>query len=425
LDSGRVDPNVADRFGWAALYAALDKGYPEVASLLISDAAVDLNVSGPSGCTPLQTAIECHFDEIAEMLIVSANDPSDVENADDKNASRGAACTRTRFLRSGGVNLNAVDESGRTALHCAAVGGRWEVTKLLLSNETVDVNVEDDDCMETPLHAAARHQQVGIAELLMANPKVNLNAKNGVGMTALHLSASSQRPGVARVLISSEKVDVNAKDDNGLTVLDHAAMSGLAELVDMLISNPRVDVAAAFNQAEFPQHSDLLQLALFESPDHRSRELPVAVKKHNLTPLHLAMLRGHRDVVAQLLMSVSQKLNMSVEDLYQQIPLHLALLFEFAEVVEFHVRRGGSRLRGDIKMTYKFGRTAFHVAAVVGRGDFMKLLLSSYGPDEDAEKKIDLATEDEYGRTALDIALRGNRSEIVVLLESELAAAEQ
>jgi ankyrin repeat protein len=425
LDSGRVDPNVADRFGWAALYAALDKGYPEVASLLISDAAVDLNVSGPSGCTPLQKAIECQFDEIAEMLIVSAKDQSGVENTDDRNALRGAACTRTRFLGSAGVNLNAVDESGQTALHCAVLGGRCEVTKLLLSNETVDVNVEDDDCMETPLHAAARRQHVGIAELLVANPKVNHNGKNGVGMTALHLSASGGRPGVARVLISSEKVDVNAKDDNGLSALDHAAMSGVGELVDMLISDPRVDVAAAFNQLEFPQHSDLLQLAAFESPNHRSRELAVAVKKHKLTPLHSAMLRGHRDVVAQLLMSVSQKLSMNVEDLYQQIPLHLALLLELAEVVEFHVRRGGSRLREDINMTDERRRTAFHVAVVVGRADFLKLLLSSYGPDEDAVKKAHLATEGEYGRTALDMARRGNRSEIVALLENELAAGGQ
>ena len=155
----------------------------------------------------------------------------------DAAGKKKGAVEEVKKLLKEGVDPNAVDKDGRTALHIAT---DIEVIKVLLASEKIDVNVRGNHFDRTALHeAAGKNDLEKVKALLAAGAKPNL--ANGAGYTALYELTDVKfrdvnfRAGkVADIRIVEALLDAGAKLDaklyNGQTLLHRAAMLGNVEL---------------------------------------------------------------------------------------------------------------------------------------------------------------------------------------------------
>ncbi|MHC4648880.1 MAG: ankyrin repeat domain-containing protein, partial [Planctomycetota bacterium] len=138
-------------------------------------------------------------------------------------------------LLTNGVEVNAKDYDGKTALGWAAYKGHTEIVKLLL-DKGADVNAKTNKGV-TALMLAAEQNHVEITKLLLAkdadiNAKTTDNGQTAL-MTALLVAAYTGDPEMVTILLE-KGADVNASTENGVTALLMAAQNGHTEVVKLL-----------------------------------------------------------------------------------------------------------------------------------------------------------------------------------------------
>lgn len=119
-----------------------------------------------------------------------------------------------------GVDINAKDEDGETALYRAVKVGEGAVAKLL--EHGADPNIKSDFSEETPLTQAVTLGSVPIVELLL-NDGADPNAQNGDEYTSLiiateNISNPDKRQDYERIieLLLNRGADTNLTDSSGL-----------------------------------------------------------------------------------------------------------------------------------------------------------------------------------------------------------------
>lgn len=100
-----------------------------------------------------------------------------------------------------GIDINNIDQDGRTALMYAAFNGHEDVVKSLLENDA-DVNISDN-----------------------------------FGRTALMFASSGPFPGTVKILLDSDAEIDMADTEEHFTALMYAAAEGQLEVVEILLQN--------------------------------------------------------------------------------------------------------------------------------------------------------------------------------------------
>jgi uncharacterized protein len=142
-----------------------------------------------------------------------------------------------RLLLGLGVDVNAKDKEGWTALLLATNRDRASVVQMLLDGGA-DVNATCD-CPGylsggwTALMIASREGRAGLAKMLVAKHAA-VDMRNNGGKAALALAASKGDAEVVRILLDAG-ANVNAQDDEGRTPLMQAASGGNLEVVRTLL----------------------------------------------------------------------------------------------------------------------------------------------------------------------------------------------
>lgn len=132
-----------------------------------------------------------------------------------------------KLLLDKGVDADAGNSSGATALHLAAKYGRLEIVKLLLAKNASVTAKENGGA--TPLHEAINAKEpanrVAIVKLLLEKG-ADVNAASGIGVTPLMLAYSVKpfEPELAAAIMAA-KPEVNAQDNAGKTALWHCVQS--------------------------------------------------------------------------------------------------------------------------------------------------------------------------------------------------------
>ncbi len=133
-----------------------------------------------------------------------------------------------------GVDVNAADGDGSTALHWAANSGDLALTKALLKAGASVKAVTRIGAM-SPLFMAARNGNPAVVEALLT-AGASANEANGNGTTILMIAAASGSAATVTLLLD-HGADPNAKDlTNEQTALMFAAARNSADAIRVLLA---------------------------------------------------------------------------------------------------------------------------------------------------------------------------------------------
>lgn len=121
------------------------------------------------------------------------------------------------FLKAG-MDINAKDNDGHTALMRALAYDNFEMVKLLIE-KGADINARDNDGY-TVLMLASSKKDIELSRFLIKKG-ADVNAANNAGETPLMLASLSSDFDTAQLLIK-KGADVNAKSNKGNTALKYS-----------------------------------------------------------------------------------------------------------------------------------------------------------------------------------------------------------
>lgn len=353
------DPALAgskdEKFGASALHWAALRGHQAIVGLLLAQGA-DVTLKNNDGETPLQVAERAKQEEVARLLRATGGPAAPAGGGSIFEAAKtGDAEGVRKLLAQGPALLNQGDVAfGATPLHWAALRGQADVAKLLLA-QGADVNVRNKDG-ETPLQVAERAKRSDVAQLLKSA---------GAPISGFVDAVRDGNLPRAKQLLAENRGLLNQKDAQfGATPLHWAALKGHADVVEYLVSQG-ADVQATNNNGETP-----LKVA---ERAKRNSVIPLLQSGHATAAADggavieaakrgdLAALRG---LVANNPRLVGEK-----DPQFGATALHWAALRGHAEVVEFLLAQGA-----DVRAKNGAGETALQVAQRAGRTEVVRIL---------------------------------------------------
>jgi ankyrin repeat protein len=167
---------------------------------------------------------------------------------------------------------------------------RGDAKALLLFFEAgIDVNARNSDGY-TALMAAAKNGQVEVVNKLLEQ-KANVDIKGYSGLTALMLAAENNRLSIVKTLLS-RNADPNLQDNNGWTALMKAVYRGNTECVLAIADRSRQEVNRGLLVAALMGHKETAKALLDRGAEIDSRA------EDGRTPLMLAASKGNTDLVS-------------------------------------------------------------------------------------------------------------------------------
>ena len=207
-------------------------------------------------------------------------------------------------------------------------------------------NAEDDDGL-TPLAIACQRGNTFAVERLLQEEDINVNTVDKQGSTALHEACEYGSNKIVK-LLCNKGAKISTADRDGVTPLHVACREGHSEVVkslllfghvqkDELISAADSQGSAAIHYAVESGVQSIVEALLLNGAD------PIAPKKNEVTPLHIAARGGHI-AIAGLLLQYKEQSHVDFNiiemiDREQNTPLQFAARHNQCEMIQYLVEK--------------------------------------------------------------------------------------
>ncbi|KAG0618802.1 hypothetical protein M758_4G092100 [Ceratodon purpureus] len=300
--------NCRDVVGRTALHYAARNGYADIVRELLAFSCVNPNVADGYGLTPLHLAVQNGHVNVACLLMGAHNI--------DLNCRSGVRTVRRpELLADGDLRMRLLfpvlsdDEPVElgvdvTPVHIAASGSHFEILSSLLSSRCVNLSAVDFRGF-TALHFAVAYGDIKVVKLLMDEPDIDLNGCDVEGRTPLLLSVVHCRLEVLEALLGDRTAIVHTPEHSlhlatrllGVATLHGSSHRAIAHfIIDCLEDSVRnfegCTESTLVHWAAKNGNAELMELVLSWKP-----EAVNAADKKKQTPLHLATIHGHTELV--------------------------------------------------------------------------------------------------------------------------------
>lgn len=221
----------------------------------------------------------------------------------------------------------------------------FKAVKLLLQ-KGANVNAEDNDGL-TPLAIACQRGNYFAVERLLQAEQIDITLVDNQGSTALHEACENGTGKIVEMLLKSG-AEISVADRDRVTPLHIACREGYTDVVKLLLYHGHdekdVLVKAADVQGNRPLHfavesgvEAIVQVLLLDGAD------PIAQKKNEVTPLHIAARNGYIGIAALLLQYKGQSHVqfdiIEMTEIEQNTPLHFAAHHNQCEMIQYLVEK--------------------------------------------------------------------------------------
>ena len=286
-------------------------------------------------------------------------------------------------------------------LEAAEEGDLAKVTQML--KDGIDVNAHDEDG-KTALMSACANEHAIVALALLERTDIEVNLVNKYDNTALHWASLKGMLEVVEKLIE-KGADVNKQNEDGYTALIGACDKGMLEVVEKLIEKGAdVNVQGAYGNTALilacdRKHTDVA-LALLEDDNIKVN----LVNNRGHTALHQASIKGMLAVVQKI---IAKDADVNVRDKSGDTALMIACIYRNTHVALALLESKDI----EVDLANNRGKTALHQAS---RYEMLSIV------EELIEKRADVNKQNEDGYTALFWACFVKNTDIALaLLESK------
>ena len=397
-----ADPNVINANGNTCLHFASCHGSSKEVLQTIIDHGVNVNATNKKGHTALMMASEFgHLDGIHVLLKAGAQ-----PNITDVYGNtclhfpviQGRRIEVLEAIIDHGVDVNASNKKGQTALMIATEKGNIDAIKVLKSG--ADPNITNADG-NTCLHLSILHGCSKEVVQMIIDHGAHVNATNKNGLTALMITCERGNIDVMNVLLKAGS-DPAITDASGNTCLQCLVLQGCSiEVLQTIIDHgAQVNATNKNGQTALMMASDCgylngINMLLRAGAD------PNVINVNGSTCLHFASCHGSSKEVLQTIIDHGVNVNATNKK------GHTALMMasEFGHLDDIHVLlKAGAQPN----ITDVYGNTCLHFPVIQGRHIEVLEAIIDHGVDVNASNK--------KGQTALMIATeKGNIDALNVL----------
>ncbi|XP_059468658.1 uncharacterized protein LOC132192631 isoform X2 [Neocloeon triangulifer] len=316
-----------------------------------------------------------------------------------------------------GLELDAVDDHGLNAMHCAAYSfNDLEVLEIMnyFHNLNADLMKQKTKMNETVLHFAARTGKIDACKWLIEEKSLEIDAVNKNGWNAMHFAASSYQSVELEFLeylhgLSKDLVKVKTKENE--TVLHFAARTGNFDACKWLVEEIGLEVCAVdnhgWNVMHFVASSSFVELEILEYLHGLNADLVKQKTIKNETVLHFSAKEGKLVMCKWLVEEIGLEVDTVDDDGWNA--MHCAAYYSLFESELMEYLYGLKRVM--VKQKTKTNKTVLHVAMETGRlgARECKWLVEEMG--------LEVDTVDKAGWNAMHFAASSYRSIELELLK--------
>ncbi|XP_069757889.1 ankyrin repeat domain-containing protein 27 isoform X2 [Narcine bancroftii] len=414
LVSGRMnDPSIVtpasrDDRGYTPLHVAALCGQPMIIDVLVSKGGA-VNATDYHGSTPLHLSCQKGYQNVT-LLLLDYKASTEIQD-NNGNTALHLACMHGHedcvkalvYYQLYTCNLNMTNDKGDTPLHITARWGYDSIIQVLLEN---GANTEILNKMkETPLQCALNSKILDMLELTYINTDRQQSKQESVSRSPqFTIDAGSQKSPISTR--SSISVEAEKGKYKEVEKLLRAIADGDVEMVRYLLE--WVDEEPE-EEDEFVLKSEFCHpLCLCPKCEPAQKKLSSitvnglcvnSANQDGFTPLHVAALHGHFDLISLLLCHGA---DVNMKNLHNSTPLHLACQHTDLQIVKYLLNYNAKLNKKD-----SYGNTPLLYACLQGYLEIAQLLLK-HGAS------VNIANN--QGNTALHEAVKGQHEALVHLL---------
>ncbi|KAF5255639.1 hypothetical protein FOXYS1_13937 [Fusarium oxysporum] len=240
--------NETDYEGRTLLLLAVGLGHTNIVECLLDRHDIDVNLRDGNHNLPLNEAAGNGHEAISSLLLEKDDIGVNLKDGDKrtpliKAASNGHGAIVRQLLERDDIDVNLGNDEGDTPLVEAAwnghgtvvTEGRNIVVGLLLERDDIELNVKTSSD-ETPLFAAANNGHESVTKLLLSRDGIELNV-NCHGDTPLAAALDRGHKVVSELLLYQEgnELEHNGSIDRGYFLLSKALDRGLQDIASKIL----------------------------------------------------------------------------------------------------------------------------------------------------------------------------------------------